>query len=209
MSRKDRIVLKVSKNNVPLFIVCCQAVLAAWTAHQAQYAGAPITPAGFGALITNLVSCQQAVKNHVFGAVGPRNQARDALFTAVESLRIFVQGLSDASPEQALTLAQGVGMKLAAAPARTKPALGVKDGPQPGSVALVANAKLLDGTKARRCFAWEYSTDGKTWIAAPATPVGKTTITGLTSLTNYRFRVSVTTRNGQGAWSPEVSFLVK
>ena len=35
----------------------------------------------------------------------------------------------------------------------------------------------------------------------PSTPYAKTTITGLTALTTYQFRVSLTDKNGEGAWS--------
>ena len=206
---KVRVVLKVSKGNVPLFLACCKAVCAAMTAHAAAYAGAPITMAAFLVLIQNLEAGQAQVRTRVIGAAAARNEARDALVVAVEQLRVFVQTLCAASPQSAATLAANAGMKLAAVPVRAKPVLGVKEGPQGGSVVLTANVQLLDKGKAGKCFNWEYSLDGKTWIAVPTTPLSTTTIGGLTPLTTYSFRVSVTTKKVQGLWSQDVSFLVR
>jgi hypothetical protein len=52
------------------------------------------------------------------------------------------------------------------------------------------------------------SLDGKVWTSVPSTPYAKTTITDLTALTTYLFRVSLTDKNGEGAWSQALSFLV-
>ena len=142
VSTKARIVLKVSKYNVPLFLACCQAIYAAMNAHAASYGGAPVTPAAFQALIQALLSAQTGVKSRTIGAAALRDEARDALWVAVESLRIFVQGLCAASPESAVTLAQNAGMKLAASPKHNKPILGVKQGPQSGIAAIIVEAAI-------------------------------------------------------------------
>jgi len=42
----------------------------------------------------------------------------------------------------------------------------------------------------------------------PSTPLASTTVTGLTPLTTYEFRVSLTDKSGEGPWSQALSFLV-
>jgi hypothetical protein len=208
LQRKVRFVLKAKKNNVPLFLACCKGMYAAITAHQADYAAAPVTMATFLSQIQSVDNAQQGIRNRTVTAAA-RNQLRDTLFTSAETLRVFVQGLGDASPEQAVTLAQNAGMKTAAVPVRAKPVLGVKQGPHSGIVVLSANARLLRKNKGRMFFNWAYSADGgKTWIQVPSTPTSKTTIAGLQALTTYEFRVSITDKTGQAEWSQVVSFLV-
>jgi len=59
-------------------------------------------------------------------------------------------------------------------------------------------------------FNWQSSAEGgKTWISAPSTPLATTTLEGLTPLTTYAFRVSVTVSKTAGEWSQAVSILVK
>ncbi len=64
--------------------------------------------------------------------------------------------------------------------------------------------------KKKTCCNWQYTADGgKTFVNAPSTPTGKTLVSGLTPLTAYGFRVSVTGSNGvAGEWSPLVTFVV-
>src|SRR5512144_38801 len=84
--RKVRVVLKVSKYNIPLFLACCMAVHAGMLAHQADYIGMPVTLADFLILIQNLEAAQIAARKRTIGAAGARDEARDALFAAVEML---------------------------------------------------------------------------------------------------------------------------
>ena len=105
-----------------------------------------------------------------------RNKARDDAFTAAETFRIYVFGLAMASPESAVTLAEDAGMKVAATPVRNRAVLGIRQGPHPGIVNLFAYVAVLVTAKGGRFFNWEYSLDGKVWVAAPSTPNGHTTI---------------------------------
>jgi hypothetical protein len=208
LQRKVRVVLRATKNNVPLFLACCKAMYAAMTAHKDDYTASPVSMATLLAQIQAVDTAQQGVRNRIVTAAA-RNQVRDTLFITAETLRVFVQSLCDVSPEQAITLAQNAGMKTAAVPVRSKPVLGLKQGAHSGIVLLSANATLLRKNKGRMFFNWSYSADGgKTWILVPATPSSRTTITGLQALATYDFRVSVTDKTGQAEWSQSVSFLV-
>jgi predicted phage tail protein len=89
---------------------------------------------------------------------------------------------------------------------RAKRAFAAKPGPTAGSAIVTAvNAGE------RSAYEWQYSTDGgKTWVTAPSTIQGKTTIAGLPSGTTVQFRyLAVTPKGGQGDWSAAVSLLVK
>jgi hypothetical protein len=75
---------------------------------------------------------------------------------------------------------------------------------------ILANVALLSARTGKKVFFnWQYSGDGgKTWITAPSTPYGRTDIAGLTPMTTYSFRVSVTDAKGPDAWSQVVTVLV-
>ncbi len=206
--RKVQVVLKTRMNNVPLFLALCKSIYASMTAHLASYSGAPVTMATFQSQIQALDTAQTEVKTRTIGAAAARDLALDALAVTVEALRGFVQGLCTASPEQAVTLVQNAGMKIAADKTRDKPVLGLKQGLSTGVVILSANAKLLKRAKGGGFYNWAYSADGKNWVSVPSTPKAKTTISGLQALTTYGFRVSLTDNDGQGDWSQVVQFLV-
>ena len=208
---KVRVVTKANKNKVPLFLAVCQAILASITAHPTLFPNLPVLLTLLQSQVTSLDSFQQQAKLRVPGATEARNTARDQLAISVEAIRAYVQGLCQTSPAQAASLVQAASMQLAASPVRSKPILGAKQGAaQAGIVNLAANATLLSGGKKKgnRLFNWEYSLDGKVWVAVPSTPYAQTTIAGLTPLTTYQFRVSLTDKSGTGAWSQALSFLV-
>jgi hypothetical protein len=211
--RKLRIILGASKNNIPLFLVLAQAIYTAMSNAPSLF---PSPPVALGVLfdqIQALIKAQQTVRTRVLGAAQARNVLRDALFTSVDALRTYVQGLCDAvSLEAAANLAASAAMKIGASTAVNKPMLAAKllAGPV-GNVALRANAKLLDpAASKRKYFNWSYSVDGgATWLSMPSTLVARTTITGLPALTTVSFRVSITTTAiPQGDWSQVIALLV-
>jgi hypothetical protein len=106
---------------------------------------------------------------------------------------------------------QAAGLEVAAVGTRYKAILTITQGATPGFLALSAYATALGAVKGRKSsFNWEYTPDGgKTWIALPSTPRAKTTVSGLTALATYGFRVSLTGSDGvAGEWSQIVNFLV-
>jgi hypothetical protein len=201
--RKAWVVTKAKPSNAPFFLAVCQAILAGITAHPGLFPSLPVLLSLFQAQVTSMAAAQQQARARVPGAAAARDTARDELVVTVEAIRAYVQGLCQLAPEQSATLVQAAAMKLAAVPVRSKPILGAKQGVQAGIVNLEANATLLSGgrKKGYRLFSWEYSLDGKVWVAVPATPYARTTVTGLTPLTTYEFRVSLTDKSGTGAWS--------
>ncbi len=171
--RKLRVVLGASKDNIPLFLVVVQAIYTAMSGATSTFPSPPVALAVLLAQVQVLIKAQQAVKTRVLGAAQARNVARDAVFTTVEALRTYVQGLCDAvSLEAAANLATSAAMKIAATGVINKPLLAAKIlvGPV-GNVLLTANAKLLDPTRGRKYYNWSYSIDnGKTWDLRTETP---------------------------------------
>jgi hypothetical protein len=113
-----------------------------------------------------------------------------------------------------VSLIQKVGLVVASSSARTKALLTLRAGKQSGSVICDANVGLLvsAGTtkpSQSRLFNWEYTLDGgKTFLAMPPTPTGKTSLQNLTPLTMVGVRVNVNFTDGPAAWSQVVAILV-
>jgi hypothetical protein len=98
------------------------------------------------------------------GNVRDAGAGRDATFrvvrTSLESARMMVQALCDASPEQGPELIAAASMKSGGYGVWDKPLLGLKNGPGEGVVSLEAYARLLDGTRRKRMFNWRCTIDG-------------------------------------------------
>ena len=147
------------------------------------------------------------------GAATARNVQRRILVGMLEAECTYVQSVADtsATPEQAAATIQAAGLDVAGVASRIKAILTVTQTAVPGTLALDANATALGAAGRRKTFFnWQYTADGgKTWITLPSTPKSKTTVSGLTALSTYGFRVSVTNSDGiAGEWSQIVNFLV-
>ena len=180
----------------------------------AMFAGLPITMAAFLALITLLATAQQAATGtKAKGTASTHNSKRNAVWAAMVNLQSFVQGLADSmSVADATTLIDAAGLLVAKAATRQKETLTAALTAAQGVVHLAANRSVLVGnTDAHKnvTFNWEMSADGgKTWQGLPSSSYASTNAPGLTLMTTYAFRVSVTVGNTQGAWSQAVSLLV-
>jgi hypothetical protein len=205
-----RIVLHAQKDNVPKVLSLAQVVRTAMEANAPFYPARSPTDPVFAAQIAALETAQQNRKSGGINAVATRNAARDVVWSSLGLLRAYVQSLGDASPEQAIVLARSAGMDIARTGSVARPVLDAKLNTVPGTVLLVANAALLTGKTSRQvAFNWQSSADGgHTWISAPSTPRARTSLPGLTLMTTYVFRVSVTVGETLGAWSQSVSLLV-
>ncbi len=191
-----------------------QTMLNAITASIGMFPSLPITLIAFAALITALsVSQQAATGTKAKGTASTRNTDRTAVWNAMLSLQCYVQTLCDTmSAEAATKLIEAAGMIVAKATTHQKDALAATLTTTPGLVHLAANHTLLVGkanVKKRATFWWEMSVNGgSTWTALPATAYASTLVSGLTMLSTYAFRVSVTVGNTPGTWSQAVSVLV-
>jgi hypothetical protein len=214
LATAPRGIFGTTKKNVPAVILRAYAMYNGISGNPSMFTTLPMTMAAFLVLITALVLTQQtATETKATGTAKLRNVKRDLLWTAMEALRVYIQGLADqASSENGAALIQCGGLLLAGVPTHQKAPLTATLTTENGVVHLAANVLLLVGKKAARNrkhqFNWQWSADGKVWNDAKSTPYATTVITGLTAMTTYSFRVSVTVGTVTGAWSQAVSILV-
>lgn len=212
--RRVRAVLGVDKYKILEVLARAQAMHDGMAAELAVYVTPTLPLPDFLGLIQNTTAAHQLVHNRTIGAAAARDVERDLLYTGMETERMFVQTLADAAPGRAISIIQNAGLVVAGSPVRNKALLTLRNGKPSGTVECYANVGLLvaasGGTKHQyRYFNWSYTvTGGASFVTAPSTPVGSTTIHGLVPLTEVGVRVSLTNPAGTGAWSNVVKLLV-
>ncbi|HEY3817777.1 MAG TPA: hypothetical protein VGL81_11425 [Polyangiaceae bacterium] len=164
------------------------------------------TVSALTAAIDDLHAAETATLSRAKGTVTVRNDKRTVLVGLLQQLRGYVQGVADGTPENAAAIIESAGLAVRKIATRGKQAFAVKQGTLSGSAVVTAVS-----AGPRSAYEWEYSVDGgKTWVAAPSTIQGKTTITGLAAGTTAMFRYrAVTPKGGQGDWSQPLALLVK
>src|SRR5580700_8627347 len=94
---KPRGIFGVTKKNVPGVLIRAMAMYNGFSANAATFSAPTITMVAFLALITALSEAQQSTKETKGKALSTsRNSKRDVLWTAMQSLQSYAQGLSDA-----------------------------------------------------------------------------------------------------------------
>jgi len=130
----------------------------------------------------------------------------------MEALQKYVQGLADAlSAENAASLIQSAGLVVAKPGKHQKAVLTASLTTTPGLVTLAANRSVLVGhvsSSKKVMFNWQWSQNGTAWTNLATTTYATTEMPGLTLLSTYMFRVSVTIGKVTGDWSQPVSILV-
>jgi len=209
-SPRPRASYGVAKVNALGVLSRAKIMYAAFLAAAATFASPTVSMAAFLALIQAFDAAQQAAATRAKGLATLRNTKRDAVWTAMESLRIYVQGLADAATaETAAALIESAGMLVARVSSHPKAVLQAKLTTTPGVVKLLANASILAGKTSKSVtFNWQWSLDGKTWNSLASTPLADTLVPNLTLLTTYQFRVSVTVSRTTGDWSQPVGLMV-
>jgi hypothetical protein len=163
------------------------------------------TLAQLDAAITALAKAQAATHARTMGAVETRNEAQRTLVAILQQLRGTVQGVADATPENAPSIIASAGMSVRKTPARPPRVFNAAPGLNAGTAKLVAAS-----AGHRASYEWEYSADGgKTWVAATPSLQAKTVVSGLPSGNTVQFRYRAVTKTGTADWSQPVSLLVK
>jgi hypothetical protein len=213
---RARAILGVDKSHVPEVLTRAQLMHDAMAADPGTYASPSPPLPGYQILIQNVVLAQQRVKTGVAGAAATRDAERDLLYTAMETQRMYVQTLADASRGRAVALIQNAGLLVAELPLTSKPLLALRLGKLPGTVIAAANVRLLRAAapsskpRANRFLNWQATFDGgRTFVTLPATSTSKTLLANLTPLTRVGVRVNVADGDGPGEWSQVVSCLVQ
>ncbi len=208
---KPRATFGTSRRDTPGVVDRARIMYAAFLAAAATFQSAPITMVAFLALIQAVETAQQNALSKGKGTASARNVKRDALWTAMQTLLIFVQSLADGlTAEGAVQVIQAAGLLVAKTTRSTKPILQAKLTTTPNVVHLEANATALKGMKTSKKvnFNWQWSQDAKSWVSVTSTPYARTDISGLTPMTTYWFRASATIGAVPGEWSPAVSLVV-
>jgi uncharacterized protein (DUF2126 family) len=203
MTARALAVLKLSKK-VKNVITYAQSVATAIAADATSFASPTPSLATFQADISALATAEAAVLARTKGAVETRNAKLAIVKSDLETLRTYVQGVSDtATPINAPALIESAGMTLRKVTLHDKAQLGVKQGAVSGTVMVMAKA-----AGKRAAYDWQYSTDQKTWTSVAPTLQAKTSVSGLTVGTLYYFRVQPLLPTGEQNWSETVSFVV-
>jgi hypothetical protein len=213
-SARPRATFGTAKKNVPGVLFRAKAMYDALVAAAATFVSPTILMATFLALITALADSQRDARaTKAVGSTRLRNTKRDAVWTAMETLRAYVQSMADTlNAESAASLIELAGLVVAATALHAKAVLTATLTTTPGTVHLDANRTLLVGpadARKRATFFWQMSADGGlTWRDLRATPYTTTDVTGLALMSTYTFRVSVRVGKTEGAWSQAVSLVV-
>jgi hypothetical protein len=188
---------------VPALISYANSVVTAMTGNTSLPTPAP-TLAAVTAAITALQTAQSAAIARTKGAVTARNDKQAALVALLQELKAYIQKTADADTDNGSAIIQSAGVSVRKTPVRKPRVFSAVQGAVSGA------AKLVTASAGPRAsYEWQYSVDGKTWVAALATLQAKTTVTGLTSGATVQFRYLAVTKTGQGDWSAPVSLLVK
>jgi hypothetical protein len=207
---KPRATIGAKKKDVPGLLVRGKHIYNSMLAAVATFVNPTVAMATLLLIIQALDGAQQGrVGKSVTAAA--RNTKRDALWTALDTLRIYVQGLSDdLDAVAARALIESAGFVVAHVVSHDKPILQVFLTNTPGTVLLVANRRLLVGASKNKqvTFNWSWSADGgKTWTTK-STPLSDLEIPSLTLMTEYQFRVSVTISKTDGVPCDPVRLLL-
>jgi hypothetical protein len=211
---RARAALNVRRRNTVSVTGRANAMCVGIGTHPALFVSPSLSLSALQAQILVVGDAEVLAATRARGAAAARNVQRNILLGMMEVGLTYVQGIADtsASVDQAVATIQAAGLTVAPVVQYTKPILALQQRVEGGPVVLVANASALTGrSRAKTLFNWGYTADGgQTFVSLPPTPKSKTSVVGLTPLTRYGFRVSVTGPDGTvGAWSQIVVFLVR
>ena len=177
----------------------------------AMFASPPVTMAALLLLIEAAATAQSATATKTRGLAAIRNTKIATLWTAMQTLKTYIQGLSDATDAvSALALIHSAGLVVGKAGRATKLLLAATLIPATGVVHLAVNAKLLLGKRPTKktTFSWSWSTDGgKSWSAGITTAYTTAEVPSLPPAA-YLFRVCATVGKVVGEWSQPVTLTI-
>jgi hypothetical protein len=164
-----------------------------------------------GTVVTALQSAAQAFQaamqsmSTAKDVADTRTAAKQAVIDKLLLVQAYINSVvATLPPDQATAAVESSGLPAKKRSTRTKPPLQVKYGGLPGSVLVIALAAARSAA-----YYFEYSSDGKTWLACPMVMKCQTSLSGLTIGTTYYFRVHAQTRKGITDLSAVVSFFVR
>ena len=185
----------VEREDVPGVLERADVMHMAFVASLALFPALPVTMAAFLLLLQAAQAAQSATLTRTVALAAVRDVKVDALWTAMKSLKTYVEGLAGTmSAVDATALITSAGLLVAQTPNHDKPLFSSRYVAATGIVHLAVNASVLIGYRTRRktTFTWSWTMDGgKTWSSVVTTGYASAEIPGLGPGT-YRFRVFVT-----------------
>jgi hypothetical protein len=174
----------------------------------AMLPGIPITTAAFLLLLEAAAAAQTLAGTRGKGLASARDTKIDALWTAMHTLKTFVQGLANSLDSvQGAALIEAAGLLVAKKGAHEKLLLAATYVSATGLVHLAVNVKLLVGQRPTKktLFTWSWSSDGgKSWSSGLTTAYATAEVPALPPGT-YLFRVQATHGKAVGEWSTQTA----
>ena len=209
---RARGVLKIKRKQTVSVTGRANAMCTGIDGHPALFSSPPVTTSTIQAQVVVVNKYEVVAATRAKGSASARDVERNTLVGMLETDLTYLQGIADKAPtyDQAVSTLEAGGVLVAIVGVHIKGILEIKQGPT-GSVILDANVVALTaGLKGKFSFNWESTLDGKVFSTLPSTPNHTTTVSNLTPLTSYGFRVSVTNAAGVlQPWSQIVYFLVR
>ena len=204
MTTRQRSIIGVDRNNFGRVLAWANNAYRAMSATPKVYNPTAPTLADFLVLILALAKAQEPFESKdgkkapPLGAAAERDQARDALWSAMEAMVTYVQGLADAKPESALATIHGAGMKEAMGTARAKPPVEAVVLAGKGIVRVRVNRKFFAGRATNVTTHYYVSADGTSWQLAKSTHYAQWDIPNLPLNKDAYFRVAVDVGDVEG-----------
>ena len=201
--------LAVAKDNAPGVISRANIMYVAILAAIATFSATPITMAAFLLLIEAAQTAQTASASRAKGLAAVRNTKITPLWTAMNLLLVYVQGLVDQVDHQSgVALINQAGLVVGGVAGHVKKLFVATLDTTANVVHLVLNAKAFTGaTHKRVTFHWQISSDGKTWTSLPSTPYAKTSLPS-PGPGSYLFRAAATVGQTVLDWTPPIPLTI-
>jgi hypothetical protein len=197
------VVFKITKK-VPQLIVDAGAIAEGMLKHSSIFTSPDPDITDFKLHIEELNDAAAAFINRTASKT-TRDIKQSAVVADIRKLKLYVQRLVDASPEQAAVIANYACMKLKVFHKKQKEVFRAKNNMLPGVIDLFAA-----GGPRGSFHEWCMSTDKITWTELTSTVKGKTQVTGLESISAYYFRHRITTpKEGKGDWEQPFYIVVQ
>jgi hypothetical protein len=146
---------------------------------------------------------QIGAKNKTVGAAEARTAELKDTKPLVEGLLQIVQQTADADPAHAVAIIESAGMFARIVTMPAIPDFSAKQGAASGEVVTRVKSRGHGTT-----YWFASSSDGKTWVVAPASRKATFVFTGLPAGATSWFRFQTLTKKGLSDWSQPISLLV-
>ena len=196
-------ILKLPKNNTPLYISRARAIVQAMTGNPWFPSPRPDL-ATVESAIEALDEAQTATLAGAQAETATRNDKRRDLRLVLEQLCAYVQSVADANVANAASIIESAGMYVKGVGGRRRAGFRLTDGRVSGEVDV-----FTDQAANRASYDWQYSLDDcVSWVDLPGTTKADTTIAGLPRGARVWVRYRTIVKSVTSDWSQPLSIIV-